>query len=231
MDLFLLIVWIAAITSFTLLGSWYARKYNKADLLIALYVAFVLVSQVMASKIASFNLGFGTFFAPAAVLVFAVTFLFTDIVNEKFGKAETHKMIFIAFVTQVAMTIFFWLGTQLMPAPFWTNEAAFESIIGAVPRITLASWVAFLVAENLDALIYDKFRKLTKGKHLWARNVVSTLPALLVDSLIFVPLAFFGTPIALLPLIIGQVAVKWLVGVINIPFIYLNKAVLDKKIV
>lgn len=229
MNLLLLIVWIAGITSFTLLGSWYARRYEKADLLIALYVTFILVSQIMASKIAVFNLGFQTFFAPAAVMVFAVTFLFTDIVNEKFGPKETHKMIFIAFVTQVAMTLFFWLGIKLTPAPFWGMQESFEGLLGAVPRITLASWAAFLVAENFDAYVYGVFKKLTGGRHLWARNVVSTLPALLLDSLIFVPLAFGGL-IPLMPIILGQVAVKWLVGVINIPFMYANRAVLEKKV-
>jgi uncharacterized integral membrane protein (TIGR00697 family) len=108
-------------------------------------------------------------------------------------------------------------------------QGSFEGLLGAVPRITLASWVAFLVAENFDAYIYGVFKKLTGGRHLWARNVVSTLPALLLDSLIFVPLAFGGL-IPLMPIILGQVAVKWLVGVINIPFMYANRAVLERRI-
>lgn len=70
MSLTLLIFWIIGITSFTLLGSWYARKYNKSDLLIGLYVTFVLVAQVLAAKISAFDLGFNTFFGPSGVLVF-----------------------------------------------------------------------------------------------------------------------------------------------------------------
>ena len=61
MSLILLIFWIIVISSFTLLGSWYARKYNKADLLIGLYVTFVLVAQILATKISVFDLGFKTF--------------------------------------------------------------------------------------------------------------------------------------------------------------------------
>jgi len=227
MSLILLVFWIIGITSFTLLGSWYARKYNKSDLLIGLYVTFVLVAQILAVKISAFDLGFYTFFGPSGVLVFSVTYLLTDIVNEKFGRKETQKMILIAFISQIAMVFFFWLGVKFPPAPFWTIQGTWEQIFNLVPRITIASWVAFLITENLDAFVYSWFKGVTKGKHLWARNVFSSIPALLLDSLIFIPLAFLGA-MPILPLIIGQTTIKWLVGIINIPFMYLNKVILEK---
>lgn len=229
MNILLIIIWIIGITSFTLIGSLYARKYNKPDLLIGLYVTFILVSQILAAKVSTFNLGFTTFYGPSGVLVFSITYLLTDIVNEKFGRRETHKMIFIAFVAQVAMLFFLWLGTSFPPAPFWTIQSEWEKIFGIVPRITFASWVAFLVSENVDALIFQYFKKITNGKHLWTRNVFSSIPSLLIDSLIFIPLAFFGL-MPILPLIIGQTFLKWIVGFINIPFMYLNKAILGKEI-
>jgi uncharacterized PurR-regulated membrane protein YhhQ (DUF165 family) len=118
MSVYLIIFWIIGITSFTLFGSWYAKKFNKSDLLIALYVTFVLSAQILAVKISEFNLGFKSFFVPSGILVFSITYLLTDIVNEKFGRKETHKMIFIAFITQVAMVFFLWLGVRFQPAPF-----------------------------------------------------------------------------------------------------------------
>lgn len=230
MTLYLLILWILIITSFTVLGSWYARKYSTADLLVGLYVTFVLVAQVLAAKIAAFDFGFTTFYGPAGVAVFSITYLLTDIVNEKFGRAATQKMIFIAFVSQIAMVTFFWLGTHFPPAPFWPLQESWNQIFGLVPRITFASWIAFLVSENFDAYMFMWFRRLTGGRHLWMRNAFSTIPALLMDSLIFIPIAFAGV-LPLLPLIIGQTAVKWVAGVIDIPFMYLNKAVLGKAVV
>lgn len=228
MSLYLLVIWIVGITSFTLLGSLYARKYNRSDLLIGLYVTFVLVAQVLAAKISAFDLGFSTFFGPSGVLVFSITYLFTDIVNEKFGRKEVSKMILIAFVSQIAMVFFFWLGVKLPAAPFWAIQGSWEQIFNLVPRITIASWIAFLITENFDAYVYAWFKKFTKGKHLWARNVFSSIPALLLDSLIFIPIAFLGA-LPIMPLIIGQTAVKWLVGLINIPFMYLNRVVLGKE--
>jgi uncharacterized integral membrane protein (TIGR00697 family) len=218
-----IILWVMGITSFTLFGAWYARRFEKPDALIGLYVLFVAISQITAAKIAEYDLGFITVTAPAAVLVYSVTYLFTDIVNERFGRSEVHRMILIAFVTQVAMVFFLWLATRLDPAPFWGNQESWEAIVGLVPRITLASWVAFLVSENLDAWIYDMFRKLTKGRHLWARNAFSSIPSLTIDTFIFITIAFVGTAMPLWSLIEGQLFTKWLVGLVNIPFMYFNR--------
>lgn len=217
-----LILWIAGITSFTIFGAWWARRYGKPDALIAMYVLFVAISQITAAKIASYDLGIVVVSAPAAVLVYSVTYLFADIVNERFGRQEVHRMILIAFVTQLAMVFFLWLATELAPAPFWENQEMWETIFGLVPRITLASWVAFLISQNLDAWIFDIFKRWTKGRHLWARNVISTVPALTVDTFIFVSVAFVGT-MPLWSLIEGQLLTKWLVGLVNIPFMYANR--------
>src|SRR4030042_5558495 len=112
-----IILWVLGITSFTLFGAWYARRFEKPDALIGLYVLFVAISQITAAKIAEYDLGFITVTAPAAALVYSVTYIFTDIVNERFGRGEVHRMILIAFVTQVAMVFFLWLATRLRPAP------------------------------------------------------------------------------------------------------------------
>jgi queuosine precursor transporter len=225
--LIILFLWIIGIASFTLPGSWYVRKSNRSDLLIGLYVTFVLVAQILAAKISVFDLGLWQFTGPSGVLVFSITYLLTDIVNEKFGRKETQKMIWIAVVSQVAMMFFFYLGVKFPAANFWNLQGPWEQIFGLVPRITIASWIAFMISENFDAYVFSWFKKSTRGKHLWARNAFSSVPALLLDSLIFIPLAFWGV-MPIFPLIVGQTAVKWLVGIVSIPFMYLNKAILGK---
>ncbi|RJQ16982.1 VUT family protein [Candidatus Woesearchaeota archaeon] len=228
MNALMILVWIAIITGFSFFGSWYARKYNKPDALIALYVAFVLISNIIAYKIAMFNFGFATFFATSATLVFAVTFLLTDIVNEKFGRKETQKMILIAFITQIAVALFIWLSIQLTPAPFWNDQDIFTKIIGFAPRIMIASWIAFLISENVDAYLFAWFKKITKGKYLWMRNAFSSLPSMALDTAIFVIIAFAGVQ-PLLPLMIGVLVIKWIVGIIDIPFMYFNRRIMYKN--
>ena len=119
MNILILLLWIIGVTAFTLIGAFYVRKTKKSDLLIGLYVAFVIMSNIMAVKIAKFDLGFMSFYATAATLIFSVTFLMTDIVNEKFGRKETQKMILIAFVAQIATAFFIYLTISLDSAPFW----------------------------------------------------------------------------------------------------------------
>lgn len=224
----LYLLWAIGVSTFTLLGALYVRRYGKADLLVGLYTAFIIAAQILATKIAAFPVGDMTLIGPAGVLVFSVTFLLTDIVNEAFGRKATHKMIFIGFIAQVAVSFFLWLGTQFSPAPSWAeNSDAWNGFFGMVPRIMLASWAAFLISENLDAALFAWLRRKTGERHLWLRNVLSTLPSLLVDSLIFIPLAFWGIPgVPLLVLIKGQTIAKWIVGIVNIPFMYLNHYVL-----
>ncbi len=221
----IILIWFCTLTFASIAIPWYIRKYRRADFAIALYVIYLALSQIIASKIAGFDLGFKTFFAPAAVLIFPFTFQITDIVNEAFGRFEVHRMIFIAFATQVLMTFFLWLATIISPAPFWQFQPSWHNIFSLVPRITLASWIAFLVSENLDAILYAKIRSLTKGRYLWMRNVFSDIPSLAIDSLIFVTIAFYGV-MPLLPLIMGQVILKWIVGIADTPFMYLSRKIL-----
>jgi uncharacterized integral membrane protein (TIGR00697 family) len=228
MDLLIIVLWICAITLFSCFGAYYAKKYNTPDALIGLYVAFVLISNIIAFKVVAYDFGFAIFFADAATLVFSVTFLLTDLVNEKFGRKETQKMILIAFVTQLAVNFFIWLALMMPSAPFWTYSDAFNTIFGFAPRLMIASWISFLICENVDAYVFDWFKKKTKGKQLWMRNVFSSLPAMFLDSIIFTTLAFYGVQ-PLFEMIIGLIAVKWLVGIINIPFMYLNRWIMYKK--
>jgi len=97
-----------------------------------------------------------------------------------------------------------------------------------VPRIVVASWVAFLASENVDAFIFAWFKAKTGGKHLWARNALSSIPAMVVDSVLFITLAFYGT-MPVVPLILGMLVTKWLVAVIDIPFMYLNKWIISRN--
>jgi len=223
-----ILVWIVLISAFSVFGAWYVRKFQKPDAIIGIYVAFILISNIVAFKIVEYDLGFISVTAPAAVIIFAVTFLLIDVVNEKFGRKETQRMIFIAFISQIAAAVFIFLAIDLPPASFFADNVAFIKVLAFAPRIMVASWAAFLVSENADAWIYAWFKKKTKGKQLWARNVFSGLPSMVLDSMIFVGIAFYGIA-PVIPLIFGQIVIKWLVGIIDIPFMYISRAVLYSK--
>lgn len=227
MTLSLAILWSAIIACFALGGAWYVRKYERSDALLALYVTLAVAASIFASKTLAFDFGFVQLFAPGAVLIFSVTFLLTDIVNEKFGKREVYRMIILGLLAQVAFLIFSYLVLNATAAPFFSNQAGFESVFGIVPRIVIAGLIAFLVSEFLDANLFQWFRTITGGTHLWMRNAFSSLPAMAIDSIIFVIIAFWGV-MPIMPLIIGLTVTKWLVGIVDIPFMYASRALMRR---
>jgi len=186
-----------------------------------MFATFIILSEIVAVKIVQYDLGAVTIFAPAAVLIFSVTFLLTDIVNEKFGRWETHKMILITFSCLLLMLLFIHLATILPGAHFWGNEKSWADIFTLVPRITLASLTAYLISENFDAWSYAKLREKV-GRRLWVRNAFSSIPSLGLDTLIFITLAFYGV-MPIIPLIKGQFVLKWLTAIVDIPFMYIAR--------
>jgi len=99
------LIWIIVIFVSTLLISQYIKMQNREDVAIALFVLFITMSQILASKIGDFTVFDYQITAPVAVLIFPFTFQITDMVNENFGQKATHRMIFIAFMTQILMSI------------------------------------------------------------------------------------------------------------------------------
>ncbi len=233
-----LLVWIIVIFFATIFISQYIKIYQREDVAIAFYILFITMSQILAAKIGDFSIGDYEITAPVAVLIFPFTFQITDMVNENFGQKKTHRMIFIAFITQILMLIFIWFSIEISGASFWGFDWGSDPVeaqrfwgnfLGSTLRITAASWIAFLITENLDAILYAKFKILTKGKNLWFRNVFSDIPTLALDSVIFVSIAFGGL-LPLWPIIWGQILTKWFFGVIDTPFMYLSRGIISEKV-
>ena len=228
MTISLVLAWACAIGVSVLGASYWARRTGRPDALMALYITLVLVSNLVAAKIVGFNFFITTLYAPAATVFFSVTFLVSDVINERFGRAEAQRAIIMATLAQIAFIAFTCIALKAEPAPFFNGQVAFEAVLSAVPRIALAGLITFLVSETLDAYLYSWFRELTEGRHLWMRYAFSSLPAMLIDSILFSVLAFAGVQ-PLLPIIVGMTVIKYLVGLANAPLMYAARAVLREE--
>ena len=235
------LLWIVVIFISTTLISQYIKMQNREDVAIALFVLFITMSQILAAKIGDFTVFNYQITAPVAVLLFPFTFQITDMVNENFGQKATHRMIFIAFITQIFMAIFIWFSIEVPAASFWGFDWASDPVeaqqfwlnfFGSTIRITIASWISFIITENLDAILFAKLKKWTKGKNLWIRNVFSDIPTLALDSVLFISIAFGGEfPLEVVLIMIwGQMLTKWFFGVIDTPFMYLSRWIINGKI-
>lgn len=183
------------------------------------FIAVYLTSMVSTSKL----FAIGPFQFPGAIVVFPLSYLFGDILTEVYGYARTRKVIWAGFFAAILLSAVLWLVQQLPPAPGWSNQAAYDLILGVIPRVVVGSILAYWCGEFVNSYVMAKMKILTNGRFLWTRTIGSTVIGQAVDSLIFIVVAFWGTvPLLVIAKIIGSVYLfKVLYEVAATPFTYL----------
>ncbi len=186
----------------------------------AAFAGLLILSNILAVKL--FSLGSWAIL-PAAVIVYVFTFPITDIIGEVYGKEAARKTVLAGFVTQVLAAIFIFAAIHLPSAPFFGAQAEFETILNGSFRVTIASLISYLVSQNLDVFVFHRLKEKHGSKKLWIRNNLSTASSQLIDTSVFILIAFYGTmPLgALLGMIATQYIFKFIVAVADTPFVYL----------
>ena len=128
----------------------------------------------------------------AGIIAYPLTFLLSDVLSEVYGRKTTTKIIWIGFFANLIMITMLFIAGQLPSANFWNEQDAYNKILGSVPRIVLASMIAYLVSQNHDVIAFEIWKKFTKGKFLWLRNNASTIVSQGIDTFLFVSIAFTG---------------------------------------
>lgn len=164
------------------------KKYYYFDIIMALFVAVLLISNVASTKIVQF----WHFSFDGGTLLFPLSYLFGDILTEVYGYKMTKKVIWLGFLSAALMAVVLMVVTALPPAEGWPYQEAFQNILGLTPRIVLASLVAYFAGEFSNSFIMAKLKIKTNGKHLWLRTISSTLVGESIDTVLFVSIAFFG---------------------------------------
>lgn len=195
------------------------KKTN--DNLIAINAVFImslLIANVVAGKVVDL---FG-FIVPAAVVAYGITFLCTDVINEIWGKEEAQKTVKLGLKIQLASTALILLAIWSPPAVFAVDfNAAFKTVLGQNVRVVFASLTAYTISQAHDVISFNFWRNKTKGKHKWLRNNASTLVSQIIDTAIFITIAFWGMVPNLLWMIISQYIVKAIIALLDTPFFYL----------
>ncbi|MBT5073243.1 MAG: queuosine precursor transporter [Kordiimonadaceae bacterium] len=161
--------------------------------MMAAFVVVLICSNIIGpAKLATIDI-FGTsFIYGAGVLFFPLSYVFGDVLTEVYGYARARKVIWVGFIGVFFASIMSFIIVELPPAPGWEGQEAYALIFGQVPRIVLASMIAFFVGEMINAYVMAKMKVWTNGKHLWTRTIGSTIVGQGFDSLIFYPVAFYG---------------------------------------
>jgi len=183
-------------------------------LLIGLYVACELIANVAASK----PVIVGGIVVPAAVFLYAFTFTLIDLVNERLGKLGARRVVATAFAANLLLAGYIQFAIWLPAAPFYSDDAAFAGVLGSTPRIVGASLVAYLVSSFADTEVFAWWRARVGGPK-WVRVLCSNAVSTLIDSILFIGIAFAGV-LPVWPLVHGQYVMKMGVTAISLPLIY-----------
>jgi queuosine precursor transporter len=194
------------------------NKEKKFLLLAGIFIAALVISNAIASKITSI---FGIAFSVSA-FSYALTFPMTDVIGEVWGKRRAHHLVWTGFFASIIAVIFIWIAIVAPPASFWQNQEAYEKTLSVVGRIVFGSLIAYMVSQYYDVWSFHFCKKKTSGKYLWLRNNASTWSSQLIDSIIFISIAFYGIlpTTALLSTMAGQYLVKITIAAIDTPVVY-----------
>jgi uncharacterized integral membrane protein (TIGR00697 family) len=194
------------------------RWFGRAGLLVLIVLHIIVCNLQVVKQVQLFGLQ-----ATLGNVAYGVTFWCTDLLAEKHGKSEARRGVIVGFVALVAFTLLMQLALLFSPGPEdWANPHL-QEIFSFMPRLAGASLLAYLVSQFHDVWFFHYLRTLTRGRHLWLRNNLSTAVSQLLDTLVFCSVAFIGVfsvPV-LLQVYLTTWLIKLLVAALDTPFIYL----------
>lgn len=186
--------------------------------IVGVFVGLLLISNIGAVKL----IEFGPIITDGGAFLFPLVYIAGDILSEVYGFKAARKAILIGFAMSILAALTFWLVQISPPAEAWGNQEAFESVLGFLPRIVLASVAGYLVGQLLNAWVLVKIKERTQEKALWLRLLGSTAVGEFADTIVFCTIAFYGviTGEEFLIYVAFGFAYKTLVEVVLLPVSY-----------
>lgn len=157
--------------------------------LAALFITTLIVSNIASVKL----VGAGPLVFDAGTILFPLAYIIGDVITEVYGFKKMRSLIFIGIAMLLLTSLTFWIVGLLPSAAEWGGQESYQTILGVVWRIIFASVVAFFVGELLNAYILAKLKIRTQGRWLWQRLIGSSAVGNIVDTTVFVLIAFAGT--------------------------------------
>jgi uncharacterized integral membrane protein (TIGR00697 family) len=206
--------------------------------LVGLFVTALVTAQLTASKLLLFQIPFSLPFTgsslvmPGAALAYALTFFASDCYSELYGRRAAQVLVNVGFAMTIVMLALVYTTIVAPIAPFsGVGQSEFAGVLWSSANIVTGSLLAYVVSQNWDVLAFHAIRRRTDGAYLWLRNVGSTATSQVIDTVIFVTVAFWAAPLVLgvgpvygqnqiLSLIVGQYVLKLGIAVADTPFVY-----------
>lgn len=187
-----------------------------------LFVISLVISNIITAKqvLLPFNITM-----TAAVVIFPVTYILSDVFSEVYGYKWSRFTCYLGFAANLFAVLIFSLVIATPAPEYWQNQGAFEAVLGNTPRVLAASLLAFILGDLVNDKVFKRFKDKHPDDHkgFGFRAILSSFCGELVDSLIFLPLAFLGQmPLeTLATMMVCQVLIKTGYEVVILPLTHL----------
>lgn len=194
------------------------QRTGNYDLIVVLFCGLLLISNIGATKL----IQFGPIITDGGAILFPMTYILGDVLSEVYGFKRAKRAILMGFGLSVLASLTFYLVQVAPAADAYENQAAFEAVLGFVPRIVLASILGYLAGQLLNAYVLVKIKERTQERKLWLRLIGSTVVGELADTLVFCTVAFYGviTGGEFLSYVVTGYVYKVLIEVVFLPITY-----------
>lgn len=155
---------------------------------VGVFVGLLVISNVSATKLISV----GPLITDGGAFLFPLVYVLGDVLSEVYGFHATRRAVVLGFLMSALAALTFLIVQQAPAAADWPNQAAFEAVLGFVPRIVMASLVGFFIGQLLNAWVLVKIKERTDESRLWIRLMTSSVVGQSADTLAFCTIAFYG---------------------------------------
>lgn len=190
-------------------------------------IAWVGIATVLANIITAKNANIFGLSTAIGTVLFASTFLATDILVENYSKKDAKKAVNIGLFSNIVLIISTQIALKYIPSEIDYANDAMQTLFGLNLRISLSSMIMYYLANTADIFLFSKIKNKTQNKKLWLRNNVSTILCNCIENFGFITLAFAGIYDFKTILIIATSTsvIEIIVAILDTPFLYLSKLI------
>lgn len=203
------------------------KKTNFLPAIAGLFVGTLILSNILASKMVQI----GVLVFDGGTLLFPFSYILGDVLAEVYGHKTSKKIIFTGFFMLLFASINIYIVSHLPAESEWQLQKSFDDILLQMPRITAGSLAGYLIGTISNSYVLSEIKKITKERYLWVRTIGSTLVGELLDSAVFVIIAFTGVYSAsiLITMIFSNYIFKTTIEVLFTPITYKVIAFVKQK--
>lgn len=207
-----------------------SETIQKKILYSVLFVASIVSANITASKLTYIEIPyFGVIGVTVAFIPFGLALLFSDVLTELYGEKYARSVVNSTIISLIFVYSIIWITILIPSAPFYEYSEEYRQILGSSSSVMVASVIAFGFTQHIDISIFVFIKE--KMEYKWSRNIFSTVFSQMIDTVIFVGLAFMvlpylfiGEPLSLMVfmgLVIGEYIMKFVVAISETPLFYL----------